>query len=266
MLRKLAILAVIASAIFQSSTSYAWCGLFGRRACAPCASRCYSSCGRSYSTCESCYAYAPTYSTFSPATCGSCYNGKCVAGNCGSQTCTNGSCRIEDAPKPCGPLPEELDNVTKESLEQPTCTTPSKTSFPEASPTCSTETCPSCRLADLAKQPLKTVAESVYLARVNSIRRQYGVRSLTLDAYLEQGCEAHANFMARYRVLQHASSGYGRGEIIAQNYSVGIETALNQWLNSPAHRSILLSPNAVSCGVAAKRDGYGCNWCVMRFN
>lgn len=146
-----------------------------------------------------------------------------------------------------------------------TCTT----SEPEPAPTCATcePSTPSCGSAPSCKlcQPLRTVAESVYLAKVNAVRFKYGRAPLTLDASLERGCENHANWMASYGVLQHASGGYGSGEIIAQNNGVGIETALTQWQNSSAHAALLLNPYFSKCGIATKRDAYGRNWCVMRF-
>lgn len=209
MKKRLITLALLAASIFQTSDTFAACGLFGRifggrRACCQ----------------QSCYRYAPTYPAYA-TTCGTCQNGTCT---------------------------------TSEPEPAPTCTTceSSEPSYGSA---------PSCSLC----KPLRTVAESVYLAKVNAVRFKYGRAPLTLDASLERGCENHANWMASYGVLQHASGGYGSGEIIAQNNGVGIETALGQWQNSSAHAALLLNPYFSKCGIATKRDAYGRNWCVMRF-
>ena len=41
--------------------------------------------------------------------------------------------------------------------------------------------------------------------------------------------------------------------------------ALVQWLNSPAHRALLLAPNYRAAGVAVVKGKDGRVWCAMRF-
>ena len=229
MKKRLITLALLAASIFQTSDTFAACGLFGRifggrRACCQ----------------QSCYRYAPTYPAYA-TTCG---------------TCQGGTCTTTSAPEPMQ-FPEELQNF--DEFKPETCEAPTCTNCEPSTPSCgSAPTCSLCK-------PLRTVAESVYLAKVNAVRFKYGRAPLSLDANLERGCENHANWMASYGVLQHASGGYGSGEIIAQNNGVGIETALTQWQNSSAHAALLLNPYFSKCGIATKRDAYGRNWCVMRF-
>lgn len=58
---------------------------------------------------------------------------------------------------------------------------------------------------------------------------------------------------------------HGAGyEILAFNYS-GIDAACGQWLNSPAHRALLLSPNFRAAGVAVVKGKDGRVYCAVRF-
>ena len=111
--------------------------------------------------------------------------------------------------------------------------------------------------------PLKNGAGSAVatlLDRVNAFRAQYGLSALAYDSTLTGGAQYQAGFCAYRGALVHGSGA----EILAQN-SQGIETALNQWLNSPAHRALLLNPSYRFGGVAVHRDGSGRAWCAMRF-
>lgn len=111
--------------------------------------------------------------------------------------------------------------------------------------------------------PLKNGAGSAVatlLDRVNAFRAQYGLSALAYDSKLTGGAQYQAGFCAYRGALVHGSGA----EILAQN-NQGIETALNQWLNSPAHRALLLNPSYRFGGVAVHRDGSGRVWCAMRF-
>ncbi|MGN0911120.1 MAG: CAP domain-containing protein, partial [Thermoguttaceae bacterium] len=104
-------------------------------------------------------------------------------------------------------------------------------------------------------------AVSNFLTAANAIRAQHGLQALKADASLDHGSYVQANYCASTQRLIH---GAGAAEILAQNYS-GFDYALNQWLNSPAHRSLLLSPSYRFAGVATVRDASGRVWCAMRF-
>lgn len=99
------------------------------------------------------------------------------------------------------------------------------------------------------------------LAAANRIRARYGLPTLTLDANLCDGSARQANYCASVGALIH---GAGVAEILAMNSS-GFDSALNQWLASPAHRAILLSGQYRVAGVAVVRDRNGRVWCAMRF-
>lgn len=121
--------------------------------------------------------------------------------------------------------------------------------------------CPSgaCPLAAGAKTAVAAV--SSLLEKVNATRARYGLRALSADASLKGGAQYQASFCASRGALIH---GTGVAEILAQN-GQGIETALSQWLNSPAHRALLLNPAFNYAGVAVHRDGGGRVWCAVRF-
>lgn len=109
----------------------------------------------------------------------------------------------------------------------------------------------------------ETVAE-VYLREINATRARYGLAPLTLDASLTAGASAHSQRQAQRGAIFHAA-GCG-AEVVAQNWSSGIREAIGQWLNSPAHCALLLSPSFSLCGVSTVRTSDGRNFCTLRFN
>lgn len=148
--------------------------------------------------------------------------------------------------------------------------------------TCATETCePSsegvlkikdecvgaCPLRSAAKAAVKTATAPVravanLLASANATRARYGLPALQYDESLAAGANYGANYCARAGQVCHAPGcGY---EIVAMN-GQGIETAVNQWLDSPPHRALLLNGRFRYAGVSVVRDRYGRAWCAMRF-
>lgn len=148
--------------------------------------------------------------------------------------------------------------------------------------TCATETCePSaegvlkikdecvgaCPLRSAAKAAVKTATAPVravanLLASANATRARYGLPALQYDESLTVGANYGANYCARAGQVCHAPGcGY---EIVAMN-GQGIETAVNQWLDSPPHRALLLNGRFRYAGVSVVRDRHGRAWCAMRF-
>lgn len=117
------------------------------------------------------------------------------------------------------------------------------------------------RTTEALKSAVENTVDHIFIARANVIRASYGLQPLVVDSYLDQGSNQHANWMASYGVLQHAT---GYVEIIAQNWT-GPFASFDQWLNSPAHRAILLSSYYTRAGFGYRRDSYGRIWCCMRF-
>lgn len=107
----------------------------------------------------------------------------------------------------------------------------------------------------------KYTARRTLLDRLNAARERFGLHSLVLDQSLESGASVQASICSRSGRLVHA---YGVAEILAQNSS-DFDGAVNQWLNSPAHRSLLLSGGFRRCGIGLVRDGYGRSWYAVQF-
>lgn len=107
----------------------------------------------------------------------------------------------------------------------------------------------------------RPVLENLQVARINAARLARGVRALVLDDRLEQGAEVHCKNMAYSGRLYHAFAP----EIVAYNYSIGIDFAVRQWTRSPGHYRILYSPRYTRVGVSSYKDAYGRNWCTARF-
>jgi len=124
-----------------------------------------------------------------------------------------------------------------------------------------------CPLRSAAKAAVKTAAAPVravanLLASANATRARYGLPALQFDESLTVGANYGANYCARAGQVCHAPGcGY---EIVAMN-GQGIETAVNQWLDSPPHRALLLNGGFRYAGVSVVRDRHGRAWCAMRF-
>lgn len=102
------------------------------------------------------------------------------------------------------------------------------------------------------------------LARVNSIRAQYGIGlALRIDSRLQAGAANHAaNMRASGQVYHAPGCGF---EICAQSFGATIDGAIRQFLNSPAHRAILLQAGFRSCGIGKYNDQYGRTYVAIRF-
>ena len=183
----------------------------------------------------------------------------------------------ENAPDPC--------EQTTETVEAPEPCAPVETVEPcapvEYIPECKEDTATvetttidgcvggSCPIRTAAKATAGTAIQTVrnvaattrFLLAANRIRAQYNLPALRADTALDSGCESQAAYCSRVGQLVH---GGNNAEILAYNYS-GFDAAIVQWLNSPAHRSLLLSGNYRAAGVAVVRGNDGRVWCAMRF-
>jgi len=110
--------------------------------------------------------------------------------------------------------------------------------------------------------PLKTARNAVasLLDALNATRARYGLHALTYDSTLTGGSQYQASFCASRGALIHGSGA----EVLAYN-NEGVETALRQWLDSPAHRALLLSPNFTRGGIAVHRTSTGRVYVAARF-
>lgn len=119
-----------------------------------------------------------------------------------------------------------------------------------------------CPLRTTAKVATTTVANTLkgvasLLDRVNQTRARYGLAALQVA---DLGAQRQASVCATTGTLQH---GAGYAEILAQN-GQGLETAIQQWLNSPGHRALLLNGSYRYADVGVVRSG-GRVWCAVRF-
>lgn len=126
---------------------------------------------------------------------------------------------------------------------------------------CPTGACPLRAATRAAVKTATTPVRAVVslLDRVNATRARYGLPALQYDASLEAGARSQAAYCSQVGTLVHGSGA----EILAQN-NQGVDMAINQWLASPGHRSLLLGGYRYA-GVSVVRDRYGRSWCAMRF-
>lgn len=116
--------------------------------------------------------------------------------------------------------------------------------------------------------PLESCAETFkkevigYVNELNALRRRYGLRPVQIDIVLTNGAEAHSQHQAARGQIYHAP-GCG-AEVVAQNWSNGISEALRQWINSPPHRSLILSASFTRVGVGVCKTEIGANYCTIR--
>ena len=167
-----------------------------------------------------------------------------------------------EIPEPCAPVAE----IPEPCAPVQTCATEDVFPIETAENVCVDGTCPirtAVRTAaNATKGAVQTVASTTrWLLAVNRVRAQYNLPAFQGDVNLDAGCESQANYCARQGALVHGS---GVAEILAQNQS-GIDAAIVQWLNSPAHRSLMLSSSYRYAGVSVVRDKNGRVWCAMRF-
>ena len=234
---------------------------------------------------------------------GSCYGGSCyqttrsfgttrsILANGAGTACRNGSCfqryrpsaivaqRASDAfdseilacnPCQCDPCECE-DCPGKETSSCEACEPVETVETTEPTPACGpvaiqSQSATICANGTCARRPVASAVKSTvaasYIAAANAVRALRGLPPLQYDPSLDAGSFNHAVSMSHYGALYHAS---GVNEICAQNGGVGIDGALQQWVDSPRHAAILFNPRYTRAGFANYRDQYGRNWCVARF-
>ncbi len=174
------------------------------------------------------------------------FDSACQCGDCQCDPCQCG----EDSCAACEPV-----ETTETTEPVPAC---GQVATQTTATICANGTCVRRPVASAVRT---TVAAS-YLAAANAIRALRGLPPLQYDPSLDAGSFNHAVSMSHYGALYHAS---GVNEICAQNGGVGIDGALQQWVDSPRHSAILFNPRYTRAGFANYRDQYGRNWCVARF-
>jgi uncharacterized protein YkwD len=103
---------------------------------------------------------------------------------------------------------------------------------------------------------------------INAVRGANGRAPWNYSVSLEQAARTHSNLMAANDKLSHELGGTLRERVTVAGYlgAVGenlagghndIEHAIQGWLNSPGHRSTLLSDKFTEFGLAASRAPRG---------
>lgn len=113
---------------------------------------------------------------------------------------------------------------------------------------------------------------------INSRRAALGLRRLTPNAALGAATRRHSSDIGPRGLCQHNGTdgsspwdraaqagytGFAMGEVVGCNYPTP-QGVVDAWWNSPAHKAILVDPNArdIGCGWWLKPDGYGWQTCL----
>jgi uncharacterized protein YkwD len=193
---------------------------------------------------------------------------------------------IEDAPGARGG-PFALEQARSALLGTPfalpadiTTPTPVPTVTPTvaATPVAVTVTPPPATSGGPAVSPAVLAAEA--LRAVNQARTSSGRAALRQNQTLTAAAERYARYLAENNFFAHngldgstpqsrvTASGYAgsfRGEALAAGQTSG-QTAVNTWLNSPAHAAIVLDQTAVEIGIGyfyRAGSSYGHYWVLI---
>ena len=117
---------------------------------------------------------------------------------------------------------------------------------------CSGETCVDETNVDSCESCPLSAFEAAIVREINRVR---GGVALRFDAAINRRAQQNANYQATYCRLGHFFGDHN--EIAARGYT-SARAAVAGWLNSPAHRAILLRGNYRRIGVCVRqgRDGY----------
>jgi uncharacterized protein YkwD len=136
---------------------------------------------------------------------------------------------------------------------------------------------PAIKFADERPEAL-SVAE--IKAAINAVRKANGQPAWAYNDKLEAAAKSQADLMATKDKLSHdlgmtlrqrvTNAGYigAVGENVAGGQKT-LESAITGWMNSPGHRSTLLSPKFVEFGLAVSRvpagrkSHYGIYWAMI---
>lgn len=122
-------------------------------------------------------------------------------------------------------------------------------------------------LASLLALPAVATASSAQkrmLDRVNSVRAHHGLKPLRLASSLSQSANRYSRTMMSRGYFGHGSRINASrrfrslGEIleIHRGKRIGIGRALRQWMNSPGHRSMILSSHFRFAGAGFTRGRF----------
>lgn len=114
----------------------------------------------------------------------------------------------------------------------------------------------------------ETLSPAQITAAINAVRAANGAPAWSYNQQLENAARSQARLMAQKDTLSHdlgvklrervTAAGYmgAVGENLARGHPT-LEAAIQGWMNSPGHRSTLLSPKFTEFGLAVTRTGSG---------
>ena len=109
------------------------------------------------------------------------------------------------------------------------------------------------------------------VTEINAQRAANGFAPLATDAGLTAAASAWAAHLATIGTLQHQDlTTFSGWSTVGETLEVGPcdqsdQTIVGAWMNSPPHRSVLLSPNFSAIGVAKACGADGRQWVVADF-
>ncbi len=103
---------------------------------------------------------------------------------------------------------------------------------------------------------------------VNQVRAAHGLRALKANGRLSAAASRHSRRQIRAGTLSHdlggsplqrlsSKSNRKVGETIAMVSRPNASRVISMWMNSPAHRAVLLTPGFKRIGIGAKRGRIG---------
>lgn len=95
------------------------------------------------------------------------------------------------------------------------------------------------------------------LSKINEARAEHGLGALSEAGYLSESARSRAKHCAEQRYIAHDQDYAGTGEILAQGKGLGASGAVKGWLNSSAHRPLVLKDGYVKFGVGVYEDSNG---------
>jgi uncharacterized protein YkwD len=113
--------------------------------------------------------------------------------------------------------------------------------------------------AGAAQARTLTSPEASLLQSINAVRAGHGLAPVRLDVHLLRAARAHSADMMRrqyfahgsvaQRVLSRGAHGPVFGEDLAWSTNISADWVVNAWLNSQAHRAVLLRPGFRRIGI-----------------
>jgi hypothetical protein len=115
------------------------------------------------------------------------------------------------------------------------------------------------------------------LELLNEARNAQNIHSLTLNSLLTMAARQHSNDMAQSNFLNHTGSdgssadqritqvGYLRSasaENILYRYDLNVQETLNQWMNSPGHKTNMMNDVYCDIGLAYAQSGDRYYWTI----